>query len=187
MATIGWRCWAGNLVLVSAFHGVGHNQENGNTFDLDEGRVCAILPDIGLTRVRWRITGGAALITMPVFHVYLNGKKVSAAGVGQLGVVTALVSWVRRKGEHTRSGKPDSVEEELELNVGGLIPTTEEHVRWLDRNLNVGDKVSIRVAADGRIDRPRSRKRFNRTKDLRAQKRYVVEMAKKFGWKIKTR
>ena len=124
---------------------------------------------------------------MPVFHVYLNGKKVSTAGVGELGVLGTHVSWVRRTGEHTLSRKPESVEEELRLHVGGLISPDDEHVRWLDRDLKVGDEVSIRVAEDGRVDRPRSRERRDRAKELRSQKRYVRAMARKFGWKIQTR
>ena len=123
---------------------------------------------------------------MPVFHVYLNGKKVTAAGVGDLGVLGAHVTWVRRAGEHTLSRKPGSVKEELRLHVGGLISPTNEHVRWLDHGLKVGDEVSIRVVEDARVDRPRSRQRRDRTKELRSQKRYVREMAKKFGWKIQT-
>ena len=124
---------------------------------------------------------------MPVFHVYLNGKKVSTAGVGELGVLGTHVSWVRRAGEHTLSRKPERVEEELRLRVGGLISPDDEHVRWLDRDLKVGDEVSIRVAEDGRVDRPRSRERRDRARELRSQKRYVRAMAKKFGWKIQTR
>ena len=124
---------------------------------------------------------------MPVFHVYLNGKKVRTAGVGDLGVLSAHVSWVRRKGERTLAKKPDSVEEELTLHVGGLITPTEEHVRWLDCSLKVGDEVRIRVVADAPVDRPRSRERRDRSKELRSQKRYVREMAKRFGWKIQTR
>ena len=124
---------------------------------------------------------------MPVFHVHLNGKKVSTAGVGDLGVLTAIISWVRRKGEHTLAKKPDSVEEELTLSVGGLISPAEEHVRWLERDLKVGDEVRITVAENSKIDRPRSRKRRDRVEELRAQKRYVREMAKQFGWRIQTR
>ena len=124
---------------------------------------------------------------MPVFHVYLNGKKVSTAGVGDLGVLTAIISWVRRKGEHTLAKRPDSVEEELTLHVGGLISSTQEHVRWLDRDLKVGDEVRITVAENSKVDRPRTRKRRDHVKELRAQKRYVREMAKQFGWKIQTR
>ena len=126
------------------------------------------------------------LHTMPVFHVYLNGKKVSSAGVGDTGVVGAHVSWVRRKGEHTRAKKPGSVEEELRLDVGGLITPADEHVRWVDRKLKIGDEIRVVIVEDAPVDRPRSRKRSDSAEDLRRQKRYVREMAKRFGWRIQT-
>lgn len=115
--------------------------------------------------------------TMPVFHVYLNGKRVSTAGVGELGVLGAHVSWVRRQGEAA----------ELTLHVGGLIAPANEHVRWLDCNLKVGDDVSIRVVEKAPVDGPNSRERRDRSKELRAQKRYVKDMARKLGWKIQTK
>ena len=59
-------------------------------------------------------------------------------------------------------------------------------MRWLDRDLVVGDEVRIEVVDDDSVDRPRSRKRRDRAQELRAQKRYVREMAKQFGWKIQT-
>ena len=124
---------------------------------------------------------------MPVFHVYLNGKKVSTAGVGDIGVLSAHVTWVRRTGEDTRAKTADGFEEELTLHVGGLISPKEEHVRWLDHDLEVGDEVRIKVVADDSVDRPRSRQRRDRAHELRSQKRYVREMAKRFGWKIQTR
>jgi hypothetical protein len=123
---------------------------------------------------------------MPVFHVYLNGKKVSTAGVGDLGVLSAHVTWVRRNVARASEKKPNRVEEELTLYVGGLISPAEEHVRWLDRDLKVGDEVRITIAEDAKVDRPRSRERRDRAKELRSQKRYVREMAKRFGWKIQT-
>jgi len=128
----------------------------------------------------------AASHAMPVFHVYLNGKKVSTAGVGDTGVLGAHVSWVRRKGEHTLSKKANGVEEELRLHVGGLITPAQEHVRWLDCDLKIGDEVRICVAEAAKVDRPRSRERRDHAKELRSQKRYVREMAKRFGWKIHT-
>jgi len=114
---------------------------------------------------------------MPVFQIHHNGKKVSTAGVGEHGVLGAHVSWVRRPGKDA----------ELTLHVGGLMTPIEEHVRWLDSKLKVGDEVSIRVIENAAIDRPVSRERRNRAKELRAQKRYVKEMAKKFGWKIQSK
>lgn len=125
---------------------------------------------------------------MPVFHVYLNGKKVSTAGVSDTGVVGVHVTWVRRRGEHTRAKRPDSVEEEMRLDVGGLITPADESVRWVERKLKIGDEIRAVVATDAPADRPRSRKRWSNCKeDLRQQKRYVKEMAKKFGWTIQTR
>ena len=121
---------------------------------------------------------------MPVFHVYLNGKKVSTAGVGALGVLSTHVTWVRRTQEDMLVKMPV---EELTLHVGGLISPKKEHVRWLDRPLQVGDEVRITVADGAKIDRPRSRKRSDPAEDLRRQKRYVRQMAKRFGWKIQTR
>ena len=122
---------------------------------------------------------------MPVFHVYVNGKKVSTAGVGDLGVLGAHVSWVRRKRDHTPAKKSDSMKE-ITLHVGGLTSPTQEHVRWLDCHLKIGDEVRITIAKDSKVDRPRSREPRDHAKELRSQKRYVREMAKKFGWKIQT-
>ncbi len=121
---------------------------------------------------------------MPVFHVYLNGEKVSTAGVGDLGVLSTHVTWVRRTQEDMHVKMPV---EELTLHVGGLISPKGEHVRWLDRPLEVGDEVRITVAEAAKVDRPRSRKRSDPAEDLRRQKRYVRQMAKRFGWKIQTR
>ena len=131
---------------------------------------------------------------MIAFQVYLDGKKLTTAGVGDLGVLTAIVDWVRRKGEHTRDRKPDSVEEELDLHVGGLITPTDESVRWVNRGLKVGSEVRIKVVEARSVDQPRSRARGIRKQILRSQNRYVRdvkkcvrEMARRFGWKIQTR
>jgi hypothetical protein len=121
---------------------------------------------------------------VPVFRVYLNGKRLTTAGVGELGVLSAHVTWVRRKGEHTATKKLNSVEEELTLQVGGLIIPSQEHVWWQNRKLKVGDEVRIRVVENGPVDKPTKRERRDRQKELRAQKRYVKEMAKKFGWRL---
>jgi hypothetical protein len=121
---------------------------------------------------------------MPVFQVYLNGKKLRTAGIRDTGVVGAHVSWVRRRMVRTRANKPSSLEEELRLHVGGLITPADEHVRWVDRKLKIGDEIRIVIATHAPVDRPRTRKRSNPAEDLRQQKRYVRQMARKFGWRI---
>jgi DNA-directed RNA polymerase subunit E'/Rpb7 len=124
---------------------------------------------------------------MIAFHVYLNSKKVCTAGVPVTGVLSAHVTWVRRSGEQTHSKQSPGVKQELTMDVGGLITPTDEYVRWADgRALQVGDEVRIKIVEAERVDRPRIRKRSDPAKDLHQQKRYVREMAKRFGWKVQT-
>ena len=119
---------------------------------------------------------------MPVFRIYLNCKKMTTAGVGADGVLGAHVSWVRHSQEVVKKhGLPA---EELNLHVGGLVSAANEHLRWLDHKLEVGDEVKIKVMADAPVDPPLSRTRADPAKDLRRRKQYVKDMAKKLGWKI---
>ena len=68
-------------------------------------------------------------VTMIAFEVFLNGNKVCRAGVGDLGVLTTVLSWVRREGRNTETKEPGNIEEELTLNVSGLLSAKKEHVR----------------------------------------------------------
>ena len=122
---------------------------------------------------------------MIAFHVYLNGEKVATAGVGDLGVLSTHVIWVRRQGQHTRAKTPDAVEEELTLGVGGLISPTGEDVRWQDaRPVQVGDEVRIKIVELASVDEPSIRKKSDPVKDEQRRKSYVKEMAKQLGWKL---
>ena len=67
-----------------------------------------------------------------------------------------------------------------------MVPE-KEHVRWQDRDLNVGDNISIKVIETDDVDAPTKRYTRDPKKDARAQKQYVKMMAKKFGWKIQTK
>jgi hypothetical protein len=122
---------------------------------------------------------------MRAFVLYLNGRKLGTAGVGDEGVLTATVTWVRRKGEHNRSTRAAGVVEELELSLAGLMTPTDEHVRWRQRSIKVGDEVRIKVVEVTTVDKPGHRKKRDRAQELRQQQTYVREMAKKFGWTLR--
>jgi hypothetical protein len=124
---------------------------------------------------------------MPAFQVSLNDKKLCTAGVGEHGVLTTMVTWVRRKGGATREKKPDSVEEELSLHVGGLITPKQEHVDWVERRLKAGDEVRVKIVGTTKVDQPRARRKNDPARDLRAKKKYCRMLAKEFGWKIVTK
>jgi hypothetical protein len=120
---------------------------------------------------------------MRAFELYVNGKKIGTAGVGDYGVLSAIVTWVGRTGR-TPLAKRKRTVEDVGVVLGGLISETEEHLRWHQQPLGIGDEVSVKVIEAASVDRPRHRQKRNRKEELRQQKAYVRRMAKTFGWKI---
>ena len=122
---------------------------------------------------------------MLVFGVFLNGRKLCRAGVGQDGVLTAFVTWAAPQRAATRSASgPRRRREKPRLHVGGLADDT--HRSWAKRMLEVGDRVTIRVAkADSfgtpTTERPRDpelARREERKFYLRLKRRYERQEAR---------
>lgn len=112
---------------------------------------------------------------MRAFEVHLNGKKVCTAGLPRDCVLTAIVNHVSNPGEG------------FGLTVGGLNCAIDEHVRWKNARLRVGDEVRVKIVETDSVDRPSKRFKRDRAKELETQKRYVREAAKKLGWRIQAR
>ena len=76
---------------------------------------------------------------MVYFEVLRNGQKLCTAGVGECGVMTAIVTWV---GHHpdklvqwAAEGAVDNDPMDLFLNVGGLggeEQATQEYLKWVE-------------------------------------------------------
>jgi hypothetical protein len=114
---------------------------------------------------------------MRAFEVYLNDNKLCLAGIGDDGVLTAIVNWV------TGHGRAESF-----LEVGGLDSSKNEHVKWINHKpLRAGDEILIRAVETTLADKPRKRHRIDPAERLRSQKSYVRTMAKQLGWKIQAR
>jgi hypothetical protein len=113
---------------------------------------------------------------MIAFEVYLNGKKLCLAGVGNNGVLAAITDYVT-------GTRPDR----LHLHVGGLLSSKDEHVRWRDAKLNLGDEITIRIVETISVDRPRERKRRNPAEEQKLLKQYIRTTAKQLGWRIITK
>ncbi len=114
---------------------------------------------------------------MIAFRVSLNGKSLCTAGVRDFGVLSTIVTWVRRKPENSRDGK--SIEEELTADIGGLDSKSKEHLQWLNRPLTVGDSVTIDIVEAKRIDKPKRRYRED-PKMVERAKRYFERLKKEF-------
>src|SRR5258708_2890131 len=106
---------------------------------------------------------------MRAFRVSLNGKKLCLAGVGERGVLSAIVNWVA--GDHGA---------DLFMEVGGLA--SKEHVAWVSqKRLGVGDEIRVKIVEARSVDKPVKKRRVHPAETLSSQKRYVRMMAKKLG------
>jgi hypothetical protein len=118
---------------------------------------------------------------MLAFEIHINGKKRCVAGIGKPGVVSTVLSWVLRAPEGR--GRQS---EELSLGVGGLVSRSDEDLVWLQRDMRLGDEVTIRIVEVRAADKPKKRRRDRATpaQILRRRKAFLRKMAKEFGWKI---
>jgi hypothetical protein len=121
---------------------------------------------------------------MRALEVYVNGKRLCAAGIGDDGCLTAIVRSVLRPVQITGRKRSPRIKEDLGLDVSGLISSTAEYARWKTPKLRTGDEVRIKVIETDRPDKPSKRERADPDEALKAEKKYVERTAKRLGWKI---
>ena len=119
---------------------------------------------------------------MRTLEIVLNGRKLCNAGVGDSGVLTAIVTWRFREGERAKSSR--RTQDDLRLDVGGLNDLAAEDIRWRNRPLRIGDEVRIRIGEAERATKPASRERSDPALIEKAEKKYLENAAKRLGWKI---
>src|SRR5205823_1397638 len=114
---------------------------------------------------------------MKAFEVHLNGKNLCIAGLVGNGVLSVIMDYVSGHGS-----------DEAALSVGGLISSTQEHVRWAERTrLKTGDEILVKVIEAETADMPQRRFSRDPAVELKHQQEYVREMAKKLGWTVNTK
>ena len=116
---------------------------------------------------------------MIAFKLSINGEYICTAGIGAFGVLSAIITWVRRKPENGRDGK--TTEAELTVDLGGLDSKSKEHLKWWSQRLRVGDRVSIEVVDAKRADKPRRRYRDDPKVVERAKRRYFERLKGELG------
>jgi hypothetical protein len=99
--------------------------------------------------------------------VLINGRPACVSGMEGYGVLTAVLSRVKRspkaypgKNKHPlKITKAQWSKERIEFEVGGLDSIANQHVHWLKRDLRVGDEIAIRLLPAGRYDPPKGKYR----------------------------
>src|SRR6476660_915949 len=98
---------------------------------------------------------------MKCFEVTINGERVCTAGVGDDGVLTSILSFVKSSNASDETGEPqNNNSENLDLRVGGLTNRESgvtEHLEWLHQGLAVGDEIVIRIIEDSVCDEPKNK------------------------------
>ena len=113
--------------------------------------------------------------TMRAFEVYLNGKRLCVAGIGDNGVLTTIIDHVSGHGRN-----------EQHVRIGDLVNATDEHVHWGLKRLKTGDEVLVKIVESISVDRPTKRRKRDPKEELKREKQYVKDMARKLGWKLTT-
>jgi hypothetical protein len=119
---------------------------------------------------------------MIAFEVTLNGNRVCTAGVDDFGVLSTILTWVRRRPELSRDG--NTIEEELTAEVSALDsrdPIAGEHLKWLSERLRVGDSISIRIVDVEKVDAAISRYRNDPEVDARTKRQYYERLKREYG------
>jgi hypothetical protein len=107
---------------------------------------------------------GSSRASAPVrLEVLLNGRRVAIAGVEKFGVISAIITWVRRNPANiTEKMRSDEGFDELhflretcDLDLGGLDSVSDKHLFWAKEALRPGSEITIRVLPAGEFDPPR--------------------------------
>lgn len=112
---------------------------------------------------------------MLAFEVYLNDTQLCTAGVDADGVLTSILSWIKRS---------DPPSGECELEVGGLESSSQEHLRWVACPVSCGQEIRIKIRDADSVDEAPYRRAINPEDNVEKQKKYVLDMTSKFGWAI---
>jgi flagellar basal body L-ring protein FlgH len=116
---------------------------------------------------------------MIAFEIQLNGQKLCLAGVGDSGVLSAIVTWAATAmATGTRN-------ESLFLDIGGLINPRGERVSWTDQKpLATGDVIQVKIIEADSVDQHQVRDPRDEARFRQAREDQVRRMAKELGWKI---
>jgi len=116
---------------------------------------------------------------MIAFEIQLNNQKLCRAGIGDSGVLSAIVT---RAATTTATGTRN---ESLFLDVGGLITPEGKHVSWINqKNLVVGDKIQVSIVEADSVDEHRKRDPADEARLRQAKEDQVRRSVKELGWKI---
>ena len=120
---------------------------------------------------------------MICFEITINGEKICTAGIEQeYGVISSILTWVKRKKAPAETCSEVS-EEELFLDVGGLIThgnNNHENLKWLKREIEAGDEITIRVIESDSCTQSSSRTKQDPDFLEKEKRKYYKKLKKEY-------
>ena len=113
---------------------------------------------------------------MICFQIEINDEKVCTAGIGEFGVLTATLAWVRNRDQPTQDAQDTTG---IALNVGGLTDRgsgSDEFVEWIRRKLSVGDEIRLTILRDVDYDEPSERNQRDSIEQAEKAREYYEQM-----------
>ena len=123
---------------------------------------------------------------MIVFEIKVNDEQASKAGIDSKGVLNIIITWVKKNQEKLISNEvnKNQFEEEITLNVGGLASGTNDNrlsLNWINRTLQVGDEINIKIIENSHIDEPTRKEEENLNLIEQQERQYYEQLKQKYG------
>jgi len=120
------------------------------------------------------------------FEIRIDDQKVCTAGIGDLGALSVIATWVRRAPPNAPSDEEqiDRFEEELTLDVAGLqrdVDGANVNLTWLERSLRVGQRLTVTIVDAAHIDEPTSRRREDPAWAEQRKREYYERLKREYG------
>ena len=100
------------------------------------------------------------------FEVSVNDDAPVLAGLAEVRVLTAALTFVRERAE-------------VDLQVGGMLERS-DHVDWMTRELKRGDVVTIRIVESEQPSQPIARHRTEPSVDAVDERTYYEHLRRKY-------
>ena len=94
---------------------------------------------------------------MKAMEISINGRKQCVTGVGTRGVLATTVNWINTQ----NIAKSDC---EFGIVAGGLKIDAKKrtsNIEWLNKQLRLGDEITIRLIETDRANNPKRKTRNN--------------------------
>lgn len=123
---------------------------------------------------------------MVAFQISIDGQRVCTAGIGDLGALSVIATWVRRvtPGPAADEDRSEPFEEELTLDVAGLTHDTDGadvNVKWLERSLRVGQRLTVAIVDTSDVDDPTTRRRQDPAWAEHRKREYYERLKREYG------